>query len=141
MDSHAAQGSLLIIGGLGDEVDDRDVLQHFIALSAGAGISMVVLTAASDTPCDIWRQYRAAFAAAVAFNVMHVPTADRSAAALESMARLGADLSPNAYRCCRDHARRNTGDARDNAASAAFWTSIFAPGPPFCRGFIRVFKP
>lgn len=65
-------GSLMIIGGNEDRTDNKDVLQKFVELAGGPQSPIVVTTAASTVPDDVWEMYRIAFDALGATDVTHV---------------------------------------------------------------------
>jgi cyanophycinase len=72
-----APGALMIIGGGEDRTDNKDVLARFVALAGGPERPLVVLTAASKIPEDVWETYRGALHDLGARNVRHVPIGDR----------------------------------------------------------------
>lgn len=72
-----APGALMIIGGGEDRTDNKDILARFIALAGGPERPLVVLTAASKIPDDVWEMYRGALRDLGARNVRHVPIGDR----------------------------------------------------------------
>jgi len=74
----AASGALMIIGGGEDRTDNKEVLARFIALAGGNERPLVVLTAASKIPEDVWEMYRGALHDLGARNVRHVPIGDRT---------------------------------------------------------------
>jgi len=59
--AHAGRGSLLIIGGGEDREDGKDILTRFVELSGGADKKLVVITAASTVPDEMWEVYDKAF--------------------------------------------------------------------------------
>lgn len=62
---HAAppsDGHLVIVGGGEDREHDKEVLKRFVELSGGPDASIVVITAASRVPADMWKIYDEAFA-------------------------------------------------------------------------------
>lgn len=69
-------GRLLVIGGAEDRVDDKRILSRFIALAGGASASIVVLTAASEVPEEVWADYDEAFGAlgVTARAPLHIPS-------------------------------------------------------------------
>jgi len=72
-----ATGTLVIIGGGEDRTDNKEILARFVALAGGAERPLVVLTAASKMPSQVWELYRTALADLGAVNVRHVPIGDR----------------------------------------------------------------
>lgn len=54
-------GSLMLIGGNEDRTGNKDVLQKFIALAGGPHSPIIVTTAASTVPDEVWEMYRNAF--------------------------------------------------------------------------------
>ncbi|WP_229259892.1 cyanophycinase [Duganella aquatilis] len=73
-------GSLMIIGGAEDRTDDKEVLQKFIALAGGVAQPIIVITAASKVPEDVWAMYETAFVAIGVENVTHVSISSRAEA-------------------------------------------------------------
>ena len=73
----APAGTLMIIGGGEDRTDNKEILARFVALAGGAERPLVVLTAASKIPGQVWELYRTALADLGAVNVRHVPIGDR----------------------------------------------------------------
>lgn len=61
--SNARNGHLVIVGGGEDRVDDKEILARFVALAGGAAAHIVVVTAASTVPEDMWKIYDDAFGA------------------------------------------------------------------------------
>jgi cyanophycinase len=80
-------GSLLIIGGNEDRTDNKDVLQKFIALAGGLRQPIMVITAASTVPDDVWEMYRVAFDDLQASDVTHVRITSRAEADDEQLAQ------------------------------------------------------
>lgn len=70
--SGSPSGALMIIGGGEDRTDNKDILARFIALAGGPGRTLVVLTAASRVPEDVWATYRGALRDLGADDVVHV---------------------------------------------------------------------
>lgn len=62
----------MIIGGNEDRTDNKDVLQKFVELAGGLDSPIIVTTAASTVPEDVWEMYRIAFDAMGATDVTHV---------------------------------------------------------------------
>ena len=85
-----SKGSLMIIGGGEDRTDNKIVLEKFIALAGGAQKPLVIITAASTVPDDVWDMYREAFDALGAKEVRHMPIPDRAAADDADLARVVA---------------------------------------------------
>lgn len=86
MGMHSDTGSLLIIGGAEDRTGTKEVLQRFIALAGGLDMPLVLLTAASEVPDQVWAQYREAFADLGAGNVRHIRTTSHEQANDEAIA-------------------------------------------------------
>lgn len=65
--SNARNGHLVIVGGGEDRVDDKEILAKFVALAGGGSAQIaariVVVTAASTVPEDMWKIYDDAFGA------------------------------------------------------------------------------
>ena len=82
MSDHHAQdapaGTLMIIGGGEDRTNNKEILSRFIALAGGPERPLVVLTAASKIPEQVWEMYRIALGDLGARAVRHVPIADRA---------------------------------------------------------------
>ncbi len=57
----ARPGHLFIVGGGEDRQKDKVVLGRFVGLAGGTGARIVVLTAASSQPDEMWRIYDRAF--------------------------------------------------------------------------------
>lgn len=68
----ATQGYLLIIGGSEDRQGEMLVLTRFVELCGGKDQPIVVMTAASEIPDEVWSQYKAAFAALDVHHLSHV---------------------------------------------------------------------
>ncbi|WP_343729869.1 cyanophycinase [Duganella sp.] len=77
----------MIIGGGEDRTDAKDVLQKFVALAGGPQQLIVVITAASKVPNDVWEMYRSAFDALEATKVSHVRINHRGEAEDEDLAQ------------------------------------------------------
>ena len=71
-------GHLLVIGGGEDRIDDKQILERFVALAGGSGASIVVLTAASGVPQDVWKMYDKALGDLGATRRVHLQIAARS---------------------------------------------------------------
>ena len=76
--ANAASGALMIIGGAEDRTDNKAILARFVALAGGPERPLVVLTAASKMPDQVWEQYRTALTDLGAGDVRHVPIAARA---------------------------------------------------------------
>lgn len=61
--SNARNGHLVIVGGGEDRVDDKEILAKFVELAGAASARIVVVTAASTVPEDMWKIYDDAFGA------------------------------------------------------------------------------
>ena len=66
------QGHLLFIGGSEDRSGDMPVLSHFIELAGGTDQPIVIVTAASELPDEVWGQYLAAFTELGATSLTHM---------------------------------------------------------------------
>lgn len=73
-------GPLLIVGGSEDREGPKQVLQRFVELAGGADQPLVVLTAASEVPDDVWDLYQKAFADLGVTRVRHIRTTSRAEA-------------------------------------------------------------
>lgn len=62
-DKAERNGHLVIIGGGEDRVDDKEILTKFVELAGGAQAKIIVLTAASTVPEEMWHIYDQAFGA------------------------------------------------------------------------------
>jgi cyanophycinase len=51
----------MIIGGNEDRTDNKDVLHRFVELAGGDAQPIMVITAASTVPDDVWEMYNTAF--------------------------------------------------------------------------------
>lgn len=71
----------MIVGGTEAPAEATDVLGRFVALCGGPSAPIVVLTAASTVPDEVWDAYRAAFTAAGArcCEPLHVRSRDDAA--------------------------------------------------------------
>lgn len=79
-DTAARGGTLVIIGGGEDRVDDKEVLTRFVELAGGSDKQIVVITAASKVPDTMWDIYDQAFGALGVANRRPVHIASRAAA-------------------------------------------------------------
>lgn len=73
-------GALLIIGGSEDRKGPKEVLQKFVELTGGADQPIVLLTAASEVPDDVWKQYKQAFSDLHVTELRHIRTTNRDEA-------------------------------------------------------------
>lgn len=80
-------GSLMIIGGNEDRTGSKDVLRRFLALAGGPQQPIMVITAASTVPDDVWEMYRNAFDELEVPNVTHVRITSRAQAEDELLAQ------------------------------------------------------
>lgn len=71
-------GHLMIIGGHEDRKHDRTILQRFVDLSGGADACIVVISAASGVPDDMWAIYDEAFGALGVQNRQHLCITSRA---------------------------------------------------------------
>lgn len=91
--SAATLGTMMIIGGGEDRTDNKEVLTKFVALSGGAGRPLVMLTAASKVPENVWEMYVEAMRDLGATNVRHVRIDDRADADNPALADIVAGAS------------------------------------------------
>ncbi|MTV41627.1 cyanophycinase [Duganella radicis] len=77
----------MIIGGGEDKTDARKVLQRFITLAGGPQQLLVVITAASKMPNEVWEMYRNAFEELGAEKISHVRINERAEAEDEGLAQ------------------------------------------------------
>lgn len=80
MKAPSKTGSLLIIGGSEDRTGAKEILQRFVELAGGVDQPMVLLTAASEVPDDVWKLYKKAFDELGVTDLRHIRTTSRSAA-------------------------------------------------------------
>lgn len=67
-----SQGHLLIIGGSEDRHGGMPVLTRFLDLAGGPGAAIVVITAASEAPAEVFALYRSAFTDLGVTRLAHV---------------------------------------------------------------------
>lgn len=77
----------MIIGGNEDRTDNKDVLHKFIDLAGGDDQPIVVITAASTVPDDVWQMYDKAFTDMGIKQFEHVRISSREAAEDERLAQ------------------------------------------------------
>jgi len=142
-----AGGTLMIIGGGEDRTDNKDILARFLALAGGPERPLVVLTAASKIPENVWAMYQDALRDLGARDVRHVPIGDRADADDPATAdlvagasgifmtggdqkRLVAHIGGTAVeRAMRDaHATRGACIAGTSAGASAMCTHMLAEG-------------
>ena len=70
-------GHLMIIGGHEDRKDDMTILRRFVELSGGQAAKIVVISAASGVPEDMWKIYDEAFDTLGAGNRLHLVMTSR----------------------------------------------------------------
>ena len=70
-------GHLMIIGGHEDRKDDMTILRRFVELSGGKAAKIVVISAASGVPEDMWKIYDEAFDTLGAGNRLHLVMTSR----------------------------------------------------------------
>ena len=80
MTNSKTTGTLMIIGGGEDRTDNKTVLEKFISLAGGPQKPLVVITAASTVPDDVWKMYEEAFDALGVSEVRHLLLPDRASA-------------------------------------------------------------
>ena len=73
-------GHLVIIGGAEDREYDKQILRRFVELAGGPSRSVVVITAASRVPDEVWREYDPAFGELGVRRRVHLDIASRAAA-------------------------------------------------------------
>ncbi|WP_227470578.1 cyanophycinase [Massilia sp. YMA4] len=78
MSRPAKPAALMIVGGTEAPAEAPDVLGRFVALCGGPDARIVVLTAASTVPDEVWRAYQGAFAAAGARRCEPLHVRERS---------------------------------------------------------------
>lgn len=74
----AGRGALVIVGGREDKFEERVILREIARVSAGG--PLVVVSAASAFPDEVWEEYRVAFAAVGVDELVHLPVASRASA-------------------------------------------------------------
>jgi cyanophycinase len=81
-DAHtdARPGHLVIIGGAEDREGPKLILSRFVELAGGAEAKIVVLTAASSEPKEMWKIYDKAFGELGVKNCLHLSIKDRAQA-------------------------------------------------------------
>lgn len=79
-------GSLMIIGGNEDRTGSKDVLQKFLELAGDTRQPIMVITAASTVPDDLWEMYRKAFDELGVPEFEHVRITSRAEAEDEALA-------------------------------------------------------
>ena len=72
LSEQSRQGHLLIIGGSEDRHNGMQVLERFLDLAGGADKNIVVITAASEIPAEVWEMYREAFTGLGVAHLAHV---------------------------------------------------------------------
>jgi cyanophycinase len=83
----------MIIGGGEDRTDSMDVLKRFVDLAGGPSQPIVVLTAASTVPDDVWDMYAKAFAEMGVTGATHVRVESRAEAEDDMLAHRVAQAS------------------------------------------------
>src|SRR3954469_22457929 len=73
-------GHLVIIGGAEDRQGAKTILSRFVELAGGRDAKIVVLTAASAEPKEMWKIYDDAFGDLGVKQRMHLPFASRTQA-------------------------------------------------------------
>ncbi|WP_146171927.1 cyanophycinase [Pseudoduganella armeniaca] len=86
MNRPANPAAVMIVGGTEAPAERTDVLGRFVQLCGGPASPIVVLTAASTTPDEVWAAYRPAFAAAGARQCEQVHAGSREEAADPALA-------------------------------------------------------
>jgi cyanophycinase len=70
----------MIIGGSEDRTENKTILERFVKQCGGTKSKILILTAASTVPDQVWRQYDDAFKALGTPNHSHLHIQDRSEA-------------------------------------------------------------
>ncbi|MBV7537574.1 cyanophycinase [Duganella sp. sic0402] len=70
----------MIIGGKEDRTDNKEILHKFAALAGGLEQPIMIVTAASTVPGDLWDMYRQAFDEMGATQVTHASITSRAEA-------------------------------------------------------------
>ncbi len=73
-------GTLMVVGGAEDRLQDRVILRKFVSLCGGPMAHILVCTAASADPSASWAGYQPVFQALGAQRVEHLPIADAAQA-------------------------------------------------------------
>ncbi|SDG43030.1 MULTISPECIES: cyanophycinase [unclassified Duganella] len=81
----------MIIGGNEDRTDNKEILTRFVELAGGLDQPIMVITAASTVPDDVWEMYRKAFDDLGATNVTHVRITAREQAEDDMLAHRMAE--------------------------------------------------
>jgi len=84
-------GHLVIIGGHEDRKHDMEILSRFVELSGGPDANIVVITAASTVPDDMWSMYDSAFGNLGVARRSHLELTSRQEANSEEFVRQVAE--------------------------------------------------
>ena len=84
-------GHLVIIGGHEDRTRDMEILSRFVELSGGTDANIVVITAASTVPDDMWSMYDSAFGNLGVTRRSHLELTSRQEANSEEFVRQVAE--------------------------------------------------
>jgi len=84
-------GHLVIIGGHEDRKHDMEILSRFVELSGGKDANIVVITAASTVPDDMWSMYDSAFGSLGVARRSHLELSSRQEANSEEFVRQVAE--------------------------------------------------
>jgi cyanophycinase len=84
-------GHLVIIGGHEDRKHDMEILTRFVELSGGKDANIVVITAASTVPDDMWSMYDQAFGSLGVTRRSHLELNSRQEANSEDFVRQVAE--------------------------------------------------
>ncbi len=84
-------GHLVIIGGHEDRTRDMEILSRFVELSGGPDANIVVITAASTVPDDMWSMYDSAFGNLGVARRSHMELTSRQEANSEEFVRQVAE--------------------------------------------------
>jgi cyanophycinase len=84
-------GHLVIIGGHEDRKHDMEILTRFVELSGGKDANIVVITAASTVPDDMWSMYDQAFGTLGVTRRSHLELNSRQEANSEDFVRQVAE--------------------------------------------------
>lgn len=90
-DKQQKNGHLVIIGGHEDRKREMEILSRFVELSGGPDANILVITAASTVPDDMWSMYDSAFGALGVTRRNHLEITSRQEANSEEFVRQVAE--------------------------------------------------
>lgn len=90
-DKQQTNGHLVIIGGHEDRKREMEILSRFVELSGGPDANILVITAASTVPDDMWSMYDSAFGALGVTRRNHLEITSRQEANSEEFVRQVAE--------------------------------------------------